>query len=228
MSVPDKFWRSLIGCVPNSVEKNVQTILKTSVRSVVCILRSSLPFAFSRTICKRCSTYTCVHLLHIFQDKINFTSLLLYTFFSLFLCLSRPFFALFLSLRLDRSENDGRLAPRVKGKASGRLHGGGRSTRRAERRGTRFETTLSSVRNAFAVSPAPASICPSPFLPLSAALSCRANLLTLFVVYKSKIKVLLIIFFDREYFFLFFFVRFWTLRLWRFMTSLVWTFKNTL
>lgn len=33
------------------------------------------------------------------------------------------------SLRLDRSENDGRLAPRVKGKASGRLHGGGRSTR---------------------------------------------------------------------------------------------------
>lgn len=137
-----------------------------------------------------------VHLLYIFQDKINFTLLLLYTFllsvlFSFPLpCLSRPFVALFLSLRLDRSENDGRLAPRVKGKASGRLHGGGRSTRSAERRGTQFETTLSSVRNAFAVSPAPASICPSPFLSLSTALPCRAaNLLTLFVMYKSKIKI---------------------------------------
>jgi len=65
------------------------------------------------------------------RGKIN---LILYpTLFSLF-----SLFSLFLSvlsasslfsLRLDRLENDGRLTPRVKGKASGRLHGGGRSTR---------------------------------------------------------------------------------------------------
>lgn len=99
-----------------------------------------------------------------------------------------------LSLRLDRSENDGRLAPRVKGKASGRLHGGGRSTRQhgavhgSKRlsppyvtRVRRLSRALFHPRLSFFSLSLPFSRCrPS-------ALSSRAHLLMLFALHDLKI-----------------------------------------
>lgn len=113
------------------------------------------PQTTQRTRVRTCYTY-------IFRDKIKFTPLLLYSLSPRFLSFSPSYLSRPFSLRLDRSENDGRLAPRVKGKASGRLHGGGRSTRRAERRG--------AVHGSKRLSPP--YVTRSPSLSLSLSRSC--------------------------------------------------------
>lgn len=101
-----------------------------------------------------------------------------------------------LSLRLDRSENDGRLAPRVKGKASGRLHGGGRSTRQhgavhgSKRLSPPYVTRVRRLSRAL-FHPRHSFFSLSLSLPFSrcrpSALSSRAHLLMLFALHDLKI-----------------------------------------
>lgn len=89
--------------------------------------------------------FTCfLPFLYVSCSSCLFISFSLSEFGFLFLSVSPPFLSqfspLFLFLPPDRSENDGRLAPRVKGKASGRLHGGGRSTRHTIRNDSLLRT----------------------------------------------------------------------------------------
>lgn len=98
------------------------TILSTIVPPLLSTC--SLPFLYV-------SCSSCLSLFLSHPDSRSF----------LFLSVSPPLsLSLFLLLPPDRSENDGRLAPRVKGKASGRLHGGGRSTRHTIRNDSLLRT----------------------------------------------------------------------------------------